>query len=258
MGKDSKIEWTDHTFNPWIGCSKVSLGCQHCYAETLMDKRMGRVQWGPNGTRERSSETYWRQPLKWNREAQDAGVMRSVFCASLADVFEDRAELRQWRSDLFAMVEHTRYLRWLFLTKRPENVIEMVVWDAPGCKLPENVWIGTSVENQATADERIPHLLRIPAPVRFLSMEPLLGPVDLSGVSYSGLCRSGDWGPGIDWVIVGGESGHNARPMHPDWARSIRDQCQAASVPFFFKQMGGQQKPFVPIPDDLMIREFPR
>jgi protein gp37 len=282
MGKDSKIEWTDHTFNPWIGCSKVSPGCQHCYAETLMDKRMGRVQWGPNGTRERSSETYWRQPFKWNREAGNAGVRQRVFCASLADVFEDRPELRPWRTDLFAMIQHTPHLDWLLLTKRPENVIEMVVWDAPGCKLPENVWIGSSVENQEQADKRIPELLRVPARVRFLSMEPLLGSVDLPTPHVLGMhhymttghqvlfgsalgqraecvqCRKVWTGVGVDWIIVGGESGRNARPMHPDWARGIRDQCQAAGVPFFMKQMGGLQKPFTAIPDDLMVRECPK
>jgi protein gp37 len=233
--KNSSIEWTHHTFNPWIGCAKVSPGCANCYAETLMHKRLGRVQWGVNGTRVRTSDAYWRQPFKWNREAMDAGVRQRVFCASLADVFEDRPELRPWRTHLFAMIQHTPHLDWLLLTKRPENVIEMVVWDAPGCKLPENVWIGSSVENQEQADKRIPELLRVPARVRFLSMEPLLGPVDFQHVVTP---ASPDALRGVAWVIVGGESGRNARPMHPDWARSIRDQCQAAGVPFFFKQWG--------------------
>jgi protein gp37 len=234
MGKQTEIAWTDSTFNPWIGCAKVSAGCANCYAETLMDKRMGRVEWGVNGTRVRTSDAYWRQPLKWNREAWKIG-RRRVFCASLADVFEDRPELSPWRTDLFALINATPHLDWLLLTKRPENVIEMVVWDAPGCKLPDNVWLGTSVENQEQADKRIPLLLTIPASVRFLSMEPLLGRVDfrkVPGFNRVDLNLRG-W-----WVIVGGESGHNARPMHPEWARSIRDQCQAAGVPFFFKQWG--------------------
>lgn len=243
MGKTTEIAWCDATFNPWLGCSKVSAGCANCYAETLMDTRYGRVQWGPNGTRVVTSATYWKQPRTWNAEAQRTGVRRRVFCGSLCDVFEDRHDTNAWRISLLELIELTHGLDWLLLTKRPENVVRLIQ-QAAG-RAVENffernphVWIGTSVEDQAAADRRIPHLLKIPAPVRFLSMEPLLGPVDLSGVSYSGLCRSGDWEPGIDWVIVGGESGHNARPMHPCWARSIRDECVAAGVPFFFKQWG--------------------
>lgn len=261
MGQNSAIEWTDHTFNPWMGCAKVSDGCKHCYAETMMDKRWGKVEWGPQGTRVRTSAANWNQPLKWNREAEAAGVRRRVFCASLADVFEDRPALHLWRTDLFKLIDATPHLDWLLLTKRPENVVKMVLWDAPGCKPSGNVWFGTSVENQVTADERIPHLLRIPAAVRFLSVEPLLGKIEFSNVTKrsDAVFQLGKKAmDGIHWVIVGGESGPKARPMHPDWARSIRDQCLAAGVPFFFKQTGGQQKPFVPIPDDLMIREFPR
>lgn len=232
--RNSAIEWTDHTFNPWVGCTKVSDGCKHCYAEALMDKRFGRVEWGVNGTRKRTSAANWRDPLKWNRDAQAAGIRQRVFCASLADVFEDRPELAEWRSDLFDLIYSTPHLDWLLLTKRPENVLDMVPanWHA---WLPANVWIGTSIENQAAADERIPHLLRIPASVRFLSMEPLLGPVDLDHVVSPGSLETLR---GVQWVIVGGESGTKARPMHPDWVRSIRDQCQADGVPFFFKQWG--------------------
>lgn len=232
--RNSAIEWTDHTFNPWVGCTKVSDGCKHCYAEALMDKRFGRVEWGVNGTRKRTSAANWREPLKWNRDAQAAGIRQRVFCASLADVFEDRPELAEWRSDLFDLIYSTPHLDWLLLTKRPENVLDMVPanWHA---WLPANVWIGTSIENQAAADERIPHLLRIPASVRFLSMEPLLGPVDLDHVVSPGSLETLR---GVQWVIVGGESGTKARPMHPDWVRSIRDQCQADGVPFFFKQWG--------------------
>lgn len=223
-----------------------------------MDKRFGKGQWGPQGTRRRTSEAYWRKPLLWNSrqwmECPACGwrgerdwtcpdcdrtpttpVRQRVFCASLADVFEDKEELEEWRSDLFRLILNTPNLDWLLLTKRPENVTSFVpyYWKTQG--LPDNVWIGTSVENQETADQRIPHLLKIPARVRFLSMEPLLGPVDL----YALFDKDGTvWSEGIDWVIVGGESGPNARPMHPDWVRSIRGQCQAAGVPFFFKQWG--------------------
>lgn len=245
MGKNSAIEWTDHTFNPWIGCTKVSAGCANCYAEAMMDKRLGRVQWGVNGTRERTSAANWRQPIKWDREAAEAGARRRVFCASLADVFEDRPELVAWRADLFALIVTTPHLDWLLLTKRPENVIDMALGQAPNAKIPDNVWLGVSVENQEQADRRIPLLLLIPARVRFLSMEPMLGPVDLveagalwTSVQDNSIVKTTPAWRLINWVIVGGESGHNARPMHPDWSRSIRDQCQAAGVPFFFKRWG--------------------
>ena len=247
MAENSKIEWTDHTFNPWIGCTKVSDGCKHCYAETLMDKRYGRVGWCPQGTRQRTSEANWRKPLAWNRRAKAEGRRYKVFCASLADVFEDRQELIAWRVDLLDMIGRTSHLDWLLLTKRPENVQDMIA-QATG-RHPEawlanhmNVWIGTSVEDQKAADERIPHLLHIPARVRFLSMEPLLGAVGLDQVYDHTLRTPGTilmpFYHGIHWVIVGGESGPHARPMHPDWVRSIRDQCVDASVPFFFKQWG--------------------
>lgn len=255
MGENSKIEWTDHSFNPWIGCQKVSPGCQFCYAEQLMDKRYGRVEWGPQGTRQRTSEANWRKPLQWNRQAKADGIRRKVFCASLADVFEDRPELETWRADLFALIEQTPALDWLLLTKRPENVNGMVPdhWRWPDVGWPLNVWMGTSVEDQQRADERIPHLLKIPARMRFLSCEPLLGPVDLQalwlpekcwhcdeelhgelGRCWCGVCHYSE----IHWVIAGGESGHNARPMHPDWARSLRDQCQVAGIAYHFKQWG--------------------
>lgn len=262
VGENSKIEWTDHTFNPWIGCTKVSEGCKHCYAETLMDKRYGRVEWGPQGARVRTSAANWKKPLAWNRKAAAEGKRARVFCASLADVFEDKPdqpEMYGWRAELFDMIELTPNLDWLLLTKRPENVMLMLPrewqrYSEWGCP-PKNFWIGTSVENQEQADKRIPELLNIPAAVRFLSMEPLLGPVSLDNGETSWLtchgactdesedvCRSFEYTNkcfhGIDWVIVGGESGAHARPMHPDWVRSIRDQCQAAGVPFFFKQWG--------------------
>lgn len=246
MGK-TKIEWADYTFNPWIGCSKVSAGCKHCYAETLMDTRYGRVEWGEHGTRVRTSPGNWKKPISWDKQVESTGLKR-VFCASLADVFEDRPELEQWRTDLFGLIQQTPNLIWMLLTKRPENVLNMGFNQEA---LP-NVWIGTSVENQETANERIPHLLKVPAAVRFLSCEPLLGPVDLKTVQYDNIVEidslTGDHGVikpyrgrsgnKINWVIVGGESGSNARPMHPDWVRSLRNQCVESGVPFFFKQNG--------------------
>ncbi len=235
MGENSKIEWTDSTFNPWVGCAKISAGCAHCYAETLMDKRMGKVQWGPQGTRVVTSPANWRKPEAWNRKAAKAGVRHKVFCASLADVFEDHQSIKpEWRAGLLDLIEITPNLDWLLLTKRPENVMQMI-HDEWQSAFPSNVWIGTTVENQAAADKRIPELLKIPARVRFLSVEPMVGPVDLGRWIYT---DGGPWKSDIDWVICGGESGPDARPMHPDWAMNLRDQCVASGVPFFFKQWG--------------------
>ncbi len=237
MGETTGISWCDHTFNPYIGCTKVSPGCQHCYAETLMDERWGKVQWGPLGERKRTNEVNWRQPVQWQRKAAADSVnpRRRVFCSSLADVFEDRRAdcggdlLDIWRSDLWQLIAQTPNLDWLLLTKRPHNIVEMVpaAWRTAG-RWPHNVWIGTSVENQEYADKRIPALLKVGVNQNFLSIEPLLGPVDLS-----------QWIDALQWVIVGGESGHSARPMQAEWVRSLRDQCVAAGVPFFFKQWGG-------------------
>jgi protein gp37 len=236
----STIEWTDYTFNPWIGCTKVSEGCKHCYAEAY-GNRFG-VQWGPSGTRRRTSDGNWRKPLAWNEKANREGTTPRVFCASLADVFEGNVQTEQWLPDLFKMIERCDGLTWLLLTKRPENVWRLIennvglrradVW------LSENphVWIGTSVENQAAADERIPELLKIPAAVRFLSCEPLLGGVYLSKWIYTDGGKP--WKMDIDLVICGGESGPEARPMNTEWVRGLRDQCVAAGVSFFFKQWG--------------------
>ncbi len=254
----TKIEWADHTFNPWVGCTKVSPACDHCYAEGWA-KRSGMVQWGPNVERRRTSAANWRQPLKWDAEAQRLGVRYRVFCASLADVF-DNAVPQEWRDDLFDLIEKTPHLDWLLLTKRIGNVGNMLPVPFDFSRLYPNVWLGATICNQEEADRDIPKLLSAPAAKRFLSMEPLLGPVDLESVarlpclnshsivmdpetgSYE-CCKKCDFTSladewGIDWVIVGGESGAGARAMHPDWARSLRDQCEAAGVQFMFKQWG--------------------
>ncbi len=257
MGEISKIAWTDATFNPWIGCAKVSAGCANCYAEEMMDKRYGRVQWGVNGTRSRTSKANWHEPIRWNRKADDDGVRKRVFCSSLADVFEDRAELEPWRRDLFMLIQLTPHLDWLLLTKRPENVKRMIergTGRLAGAWLADlkHVWIGTSVENQEQAEKRIPHSLQTPATVRFLSMEPLLGPVNL---------RFDDVSVMPDWVIVGGESGSKARPMATEWARDIRFQCTMTDTPFFMKQLGGypdKREDTTEWPIDLQVREFPQ
>lgn len=279
MGKNTKIEWCDHTWNPWRGCSKVSAGCANCYAETLSHRNPAVLGvWGDDGTRVVASESMWRQPLRWNAQAAHQVAMAQkygweipprprVFCASLADVFEDRPELEEPRERLFNLIYETKNLDWLLLTKRPDFANRWI-GGLSGAGLAEfpslypNVWFGTSVENQQTADERIPHLLRCPAAVHFLSIEPLLGPVDL--LRHLNRRIQGELRTelqSISWVIVGGESGPRARPMDPAWARSLRDQCQAAGVPFFFKQGSAANwtnfKDFDSFPEDLRIREMP-
>lgn len=252
--KNSHIEWTTHTFNPWIGCTKVSPGCAHCYAETLMDTRYGRVKWGAGNPRVRTSDANWKQPRRWNREAEHATSRPRVFCASLADWLDDDHVPIEWLQDLFALIRATPNLDWLLLTKRPQNWKTRVASAILECRSacggrcqwlqdwlngapPANVWIGTTVEDQVRANERIPALLLIPARVRFLSCEPLLGPVDLAVGDPKGRTAE-SYHSYIHWVICGGESGSKARPMHPEWASSLRDQCAAAGVAFHFKQWG--------------------
>lgn len=249
MGANSKIAWTDHTFNPWWGCTKVSPGCQNCYAETLAHRYLFDV-WGPGKARRITSNLYWRQPIRWNRVAEKViGRPSRVFCGSMCDVFEHQpdnpAYLGDLRWRLYDLIAETPWLTWLLLTKRTENVLDLVpeLWKLPG-RWPANVWIGTTIENQECFDRRIPELLKIPAAVRFLSCEPLLGPLDISGRTLlQEVIDNMKYVPTftgrlIDWVICGGESGPHARPMHPDWARSLRNQCRDAGIPFFFKQWG--------------------
>lgn len=245
MGSDTKIEWCDHTFNPWVGCTKLSPACDHCYAEGWA-KRTGKgALWA--GERRRTSAANWRQPLKWNREAAANGKHARVFCASLADVFDNQVPT-DWRDDVWNLIAATPALDWLLLTKRPQNIAKMLPrgW----CDGWPGVWLGTTAENQEEADRRIPHLLAVPAARHFVSAEPLLGAVNF-GVWLSPRAK-------IDFIIVGGESGPGARPMAFQWARDIRDQCAAANVPFFMKQVGGRSKRSMPpIPDDLMVRDMP-
>ncbi len=264
MAENTAIEWTDHTFNPWEGCQKVGPGCDHCYAETRNARYApkgveGAPNWGPGAPRRRTSISNWNKPLRWQREAAafyaQHGRRQRVFCASLADVFDNAVD-PAWRQDLFTLIADTPDLDWLLLTKRIGNVANMLPVPFDFAAHYPNVWLGATIVNQAEADRDIPKLLAIRAAVRFLSMEPLLGPVDLrkivlrrDGQHPTTLSnRLGDYiqplsgnfrdSPRIHWVIVGGESGPGARPMHPDWARSIRDQCAAAGVAFLFKQWG--------------------
>lgn len=236
MAENSKIEWTDHTFNPWVGCTKVSPACDHCYAEGWAKRTGGAALW--QGERRRTTPANWRNPLKWNASAFANGVRPRVFCASLADVFDNQVP-DEWRRDLIRLITDTPWLDWLLLTKRPQLVTRMMpdrMWSGW-----DHIWLGTTVESQAEAVRRIPHLQAAPARTRFLSCEPLLEPIapDLTG---------------IDWVICGGESGGGARDMDPQWALNLLDDCAAKGTAFFMKQMTRK----APIPADLMVRQFPR
>lgn len=286
MADRTGIEWCDSTFNPWIGCTKVSPGCDHCYAARQDTFR----RWTPEGwggPRRRTSVALWKQVEKWNDKRfmecaacgwrgecaaevigcgacgsidHLADTRRRVFCASLSDVFDNQVPT-EWRADLFQLIAVTPHLDWLLLTKRVGNAHAMIgsalqslYWEdevgeaAPMPPWPwPNVWLGATVVNQAEVDRDVPKLLATPARVRFLSVEPMLGPVDLErprpgpDLDQGGgrmICQPWLIQSGIDWVICGGESGTGARPMHRDWARSLRDQCAAAGVPFMFKQHG--------------------
>lgn len=294
MSQQTNIEWCDATFNPWIGCTAISPGCQNCYAEAQMDKRLQQVNWGAGNPRKRTSAANWKQPLRWNKLAQKGHFVQCtecgkrefrkwddsippgglsfcsnpgclslseshsvrarprVFCSSLADVFDNEVD-QLWREDLWTLIESTPNLDWLLLTKRVGNVKEMVPSYWLAGEWPSHVWLGATVVNQEEAERDIPKLLDIPAAIKFVSIEPMLGPIDLTAIErtqspgYFGDClqwyhqphgeRNTKW-QGIDWVICGGESGPNARPMRPYWVRTLRNQCYAADVPFLFKQWG--------------------
>ncbi|OCC01739.1 hypothetical protein BA190_27650 [Labrys sp. WJW] len=229
MAENTKIEWADHTFNPWLGCTALSPACDHCYAEGWA-RRAGKPElW--EGERRRTSASNWQQPLKWNRQAEAEGRRFRVFCASLADVFDNQVPSR-WRDDLWHWIEMTPHLDWLLLTKRPQNIAKMLPTADIGCR-PwgdgwSNVWLGTTAEDGERYRRNWPALAKVPARTRFVSYEPALGPLGQ-------LCIDGQV---PDWIICGGESGPNARPMHPDWARRVRDDCEIMGIPFLFKQWG--------------------
>lgn len=274
MGENTKIEWADHTFNPWVGCEKISPACAHCYAATWANRAGNPELW--EGQRRRTTAENWKLPLKWNKAARAAGVRARVFCASLADVF-DNAVPAEWRFDLFSLIAFTPHLDWLLLTKRIGNARSMMddiavrVMHRPRgewAPMP-NVWLGATIANQEEADRDIPKLLATPARIRFLSIEPMLGPVDVSpwlsygarGVGMGGFKCSGEYRfpAHVDWVICGGESGPGARPMYLRWVQALRDQCAAVGVPFLFKQWGewipaGQ--PYLAAPQHPPVREF--
>lgn len=277
MGEQTKISWTDSTFSPWIGCQRVSPGCENCYAEAL-DKRVGggidpsdgvkKTRWGPSAPRIRTSAANWKKPIAWNRAAAKLQKRHLVFCSSLADVFEDREELIPWRRDLFELIDATPALTWLLLTKRPENIAPMApprwaqMW--LGGEFPRNVWLGTTVEDRLRAAKRLPFLLEIPAAVHFVSAEPLLEDIDLAPWMWptrwhwdagfatpEAALAGGGWAKKkpqslvsagrnfIDWLIVGGESGGGARKFDLAWARKLREQAtESGHTVFFMKQKG--------------------
>lgn len=225
MADETEIAWTDSTFNPWWGCSKVGPGCDHCYAESL-DRRTGGDHWGPDKTPRLMSLKNWNGPLRWQREAMASGKRRRVFCGSMCD-WADKNAPEGERERLWGLIRETPMLGWQLLTKRASRIAERLPDDWGGGY--DNVWLGVTVENRKHGLPRIEYLRMVPAKVRFLSIEPLLedlGELDLSG---------------IHWVIVGGESGAQARPMDPAWVDNIRRQCEAQGVPFFFKQWGGRR-----------------
>ncbi|NKK96972.1 DUF5131 family protein [Rhizobium leguminosarum bv. viciae] len=227
MAMNSTIEWTDHTFNPWTGCTNISPGCDHCYAEAW-SKRSGQVKWG-NSPRKRTTDSYWRSPHIWQRKAAEFtaahGRRQRVFCASLADVFDNKAD-PAWRLDLFNVIRATPSLDWQLLTKRPQNIKKMLPpdWGTTGYS---NVWLGFTAEDQVRFDQRKHVINEVPAQVWFVSYEPAIGPLRISEAD-----------PRPDWLISGGESGPGARPMMCNWVRDIIADCDALGIAAFHKQWG--------------------
>lgn len=247
MGEQSIIAWTNNTFNPWIGCVKISDGCKHCYAETMVKGRMNRPGlWGPEKTakRARTAEGNWRKPVNWNADAAAARKRMRVFSGSLCDVFEDHADANAARPDLWNLIRKTPWLDWQLLTKRADNIEEMLPDDWDQDTGWNNVWLGVSVEDMRVAD-RVDALRKIPAVVRFISYEPALGPLDDLDISH------------IDWIIYGGESGPKYRHEDKDWARSMHRKCEEEGVAFFHKQSSGIRTEMGIELDGRIVREYP-
>lgn len=297
MGENTNIEWADHSWNPWRGCTKVSQGCANCYAETLARRNPAVLgQWGKGAPRVMAKN--WNDPVKWNRsfravddDARSLVPRRCRVFPSLCDWLDDEVPV-EWMASFLALIRMTPNLDWLLLTKRPENwkrrtlkVCQLLAagqFDAVtrqwldlwrrGLQIPHNVWLGVSVEDQKRASERIPLLMEIPARLRWLSVEPLLSPVDLSEWAHIIQQHHPDGSEipmrrPFDWVVVGGESGHGARPCRTGWIRTVMEECQTAGVPVFVKQLGSRPD-VAPIqhpkggdpsewPADLRVRQFP-
>lgn len=262
MGENSKIEWTDHTFNPWWGCTKVSPGCDHCYALRESVRHGEKNLWGVDAHRRLFGLKHWNLPLKWERQARKDGKRARVFCASMADVFDNHPQVTGAREMLWDLIRKTPRLDWLILTKRIGNTVHMLPEDWGGGY--PNVWLGISVVNQVEADRDIPKLIHTPAKVRFLSVEPMLGRVDLEASmarSFHDDFDRSDFRDHLHWVICGGESGAGARPLELCWATYLAGWCERRRVAFFMKQ-GSQAnwpkfKDFSTFPTDLQRREWP-
>ena len=258
MGETTGISWCDHTFNPWWGCEKVSPACDRCYADST-SARYGFKIWGADAPRRTFTDHHWELPNRWNAAAKNSRETRRVFCGSMCDVMEDRPDLNAIRPRLHNLIFDTPDLTWLLLTKRPENFVKFLPRGGDGISFPNAIGM-TTVESEEYL-WRVDRLLSTPFALRGLSMEPLLGPVNIEPY----ICRDYRDGtaaelPKIHWVIVGTESGSGARPMQDDWARTIRDRCQEAGVAFFMKQMlvdGKLTKDVAKFPADLQIQQFP-
>ncbi len=254
--KNSKIEWCHHTFNPWWGCWPVSPGCDNCYARRIATRFGGRNMWGSTGDRRFFGKAHWKEPLRWHADLvnRHPSARERVFCGSMCDVFDWEFGCRERLDQLHGLIASTPRLDWLLLTKRSKEAANYY----NGRRVPRNVWLGVTAENQECADRRVSVLLQINAAVRFVSVEPMLGPIDLAYAAFNGADSFGSM-EGIHWVICGGETGPRARRMESIWALSLLQQCRDADVPFFFKQLGDAA-----FPDEhrrcarLMPREFPR
>lgn len=264
MSENSGIAWTDHTFNPWWGCEKISPGCKHCYAESFA-RRTGTAAWG-DAPRRFFGDKHWAEPLKWDREAGITGRRAKVFCASMADAFEDRRDLDPHRARLWDLIDRTPSLDWLLLTKRPENaaVLAPPRW---ADRWPENAWFGVTVENQEQANRRIPIAFTVPAAVRFVSHEPALEFVEFFDVDGAVSAAMDDRdlrvigfpADMIDWIIVGGESGAGHRVMPLECVDRTVRSCRDAGVSVFVKQDSGMYPGrWGRIAEEFRVREFPR
>lgn len=253
MGETTKIAWCDHTFNIAWGCFKVSPGCKNCYADTFSTTRMGFDVWGPPAVTERRTfgEKHWRQPVKWNREAEQAGERRRVFSSSMADVFEDHPTVIAQLEKLWPLIKATPGLDWMLLTKRAERI----EWSLPsdwndGAEYP-NVWLGVSVEDHEYALARLGYLSQVSAAVRFVSYEPALGPIDWEAI------HEANGGLNLDMIIYGGESGPGFRPEDKQWARDTLAYCRRRGIAFFHKQSAAPKTEMGIELDGRIVREFP-
>ncbi|HTD88794.1 MAG: hypothetical protein DMF06_00930 [Verrucomicrobia bacterium] len=246
MGDKTAIAWTNHTFNPWWGCTKIDPGCAHCYAETFAHNRIGLDIWGPNKPRRELSDKHWSEPMRWNEAAKRDGKTHRVFCGSMCDWAEDHPKANSLRPRLWSLIWATPYLTWQLLTKRADRIANCLPmgWNS-GYR---NVWLGVSI-SEAKGLWRRDELVQVPAVVRFISYEPALGDISATLDLH-----------GIDWVIFGGESGpgHRAPDGWQDWARLMRDRCAASGVAFFFKQSPAPRTEMGTTLDGVTLREFPQ